>query len=179
MNKSPDTGAAPQRLGRGMIVAAWLLLLALLTWFFNAQLDRQHNPNQLVMTATSADGQPEVQLERNRFGHYVATGLVNSQPVVFMLDTGATDVSVPLPVAERLGLEKGQPMLYRTANGTIRAWQTVIDEIRLGDLGIGPVRASINPGAQGDEILLGMSFLKHLDFKQQGNTLTLKHPDGH
>ncbi|UCC55085.1 MAG: TIGR02281 family clan AA aspartic protease [Gammaproteobacteria bacterium] len=179
MNKTPDSGAAPQRLGRGMIVAAWLLLLALLTWFFNESLNRQHNPNQLVMTAMSADGQPEVRLKRNRFGHYVATGQINSQPVVFMLDTGATDVSVPLPVAEKLGLEKGQPVQYRTANGTIRAWQTVIDEIRLGDLGIGPVRASINPGTQGDEILLGMSFLKHLDFKQQGDTLTLRPPARH
>ena len=176
MKETPATGTDPKHLGRGMIVAAWLLLLALLTWFFNTQLEQQHNPNQQVMMDASADGQPEVQLERNRFGHYVATGLINSQPVVFMLDTGATDVSVPLSVAEKLGLEKGQSMQYQTANGTIRAWQTLIDEIRLGDISIGPVRASINPGAQGDEILLGMSFLKQLDFKQQGNTLTLKHP---
>ena len=179
MKKTPATGTEPKQLGKGMIVAAWLLLLALLTWFFNEQLDRQHNPNRQVMSATSPDGQPQVELERNRFGHYVATGLINSQPVVFMLDTGATDVSVPLPVAEKLGLSKGQPMLYQTANGTIRAWQTVIDEIRLGQLRVGPVQASINPGSQGDEILLGMSFLKQLDFNQQGNTLTLKYPTRH
>ena len=178
MKQTPATDTESKQLGKGMIIAAWLLLLGMLIWFFNTQLEQQHNPNQQVMTAMTADGQPEVRLERNRFGHYVATGLINSQPVVFMLDTGATDVSVPLPVAERLGLEKGQAVQYQTANGTIRAWQTVIDEIRLGDLSIGPVRASINPGDQGDEILLGMSFLKHLDFEQQGNTLTLKPPTG-
>jgi aspartyl protease family protein len=176
MKQTPATGMESKRLGKGMIIAAWLLLLGLLTWFFNEQLDRQHNPNRRVMSTTSADGQLQIELERNRFGHYVATGLINSQPVVFMLDTGATDVSVPLSIAEQLGLEKGQPLLYQTANGSIRAWQTVIDEIRLGELRVGPVRASINPAVQGNEILLGMSFLKQLDFNQQGNTLTLKYP---
>jgi aspartyl protease family protein len=161
-----------------MIAAAWLLVLVLLTWFFNRQLDRQHNPNRQVLTSTTAGGLPEVQLQRNRFGHYVASGLINGQPVEFMLDTGATDVSIPLPVAERLGLEKGQPQMYQTANGTITAWQTRLDEIRLGDLRAGPVRASINPMFTGEGILLGMSFLKELDFSQQGNTLTLKYRSG-
>jgi aspartyl protease family protein len=177
MNK-PQGTAPPQRLGKGMIIAAWLLLLALLTWFFNAKIERQHNPNHQIRSAITADGLPTVQLERNRFGHYVATGYINNQPVTFMLDTGASDVSVPLSVADKLGLEKGQALLYQTANGTIKAWQTVIDEIRLGDLSVGPVRASINPGAQGDAVLLGMSFLKQLDFSQQGNTLTLEYPTG-
>jgi len=161
-----------------MITAAWLLLLMLLTWFFNSQLDRQRNPNRQVLTATSATGLPEVQLKRNRFGHYVASGLINGQPAEFMLDTGATDVSIPLSIAERLGLEKGQPLVYQTANGAIRAWQTMLDEIQLGDLRVGPVRASINPGFSGEDILLGMSFLKQLDFSQQGNTLTLKQRSG-
>ena len=78
-------------------------------------------------------------------------------------------------LAEEIGLQKGRPVTYQTANGTIRAWQTVVDEIRLGELGVGPVRASINPHVTNTGILLGMSFLKHLDFSQQGNTLTLKH----
>jgi aspartyl protease family protein len=178
MNTTPKGGIAPQRLGKWMITAAWLLLLVLLTWFFNHQLDRQRNPNRQVLTATSAEGLPEVKLKRNRFGHYVASGWINGQPVEFMLDTGASDVSIPLPVAERLGLEKGPPVFYQTANGTIRAWQTTLDEIRLGDLRVGPVRASINPKFTGEGILLGMSFLKELDFSQQGNTLTLKYRSG-
>jgi aspartyl protease family protein len=42
-------------------------------------------------------------------------------------------------------------------------------------LHLGTVAASINPGSSGDAVLLGMSFLRQLDFSQQGNTLTLKH----
>jgi aspartyl protease family protein len=93
-----------------------------------------------------------------------------------MLDTGATDVSIPAEIAGRVGLERGRVVHYRTANGTVPAWQTQLDEVRLGPLRLGPVDASINPHMQGEAILLGMSFLRHLDFSQQGNTLTLRYP---
>jgi aspartyl protease family protein len=163
-----------QQYGRGMIIAAWILLLVLLTLFFNNRLDEQNNPNRLL-SATTTDGIPEVRLERNRYGHYVATGSINGQPVEFMLDTGATDVSIPVTVANKLGLKRGRSVVYQTANGKITAWQTSAAEIQLGPLRLGPVRASINPNDHGSSVLLGMSFLKQLDFNQQGNTLTLKY----
>jgi aspartyl protease family protein len=170
-NSQTDHG---RRLGKGMIVAAWLLLLLLLTWFFNDRLDAQRNPNRQLSTA-STNGTPEVRLKRNRFGHYVTSGTINGHAVEFMLDTGATDVSIPAAVADRIGLERGRRALYQTANGTISAWQTTLDEIRIGPLHLGPVAASINPNNSDDAVLLGMSFLRQLDFSQQGNTLTLKH----
>ena len=176
MNRNREPGSTSRPLGRGMIIAAWVLLLVLLTLFFNDRLERQRNPNMRVMSSVTASGTPAVRLERNRYGHYVASGFINDQPVEFMLDTGASDVSIPQSVAEALGLQKGRPVTYQTANGTIRAWQTVVEEIRLGGLRVGPVRASINPNVSDTGILLGMSFLKHLDFSQQGNTLTLSYP---
>jgi aspartyl protease family protein len=176
MNRNRKPGSTSRPLGKGMLVAAWVLLLALLTWFFNDRLERQRNPNMRVMSSVTASGTPAVRLERNRYGHYVTSGFINDRPVEFMLDTGASDVSIPESVAEALGLHKGRIVTYQTANGTIRAWQTVVEEIRLGELRVGPVRASINPNVSDTGILLGMSFLKHLDFSQQGNTLTLNYP---
>ena len=38
----------PQQYGRGMIIAAWILLLVLLTWFFNDHLERKRNPNRAL-----------------------------------------------------------------------------------------------------------------------------------
>jgi aspartyl protease family protein len=78
-------------------------------------------------------------------------------------------------VADRIGLERGRRIYYQTANGTISAWQTTLAEIQLGPLRLGPVAASINPNGGDEAVLLGMSFLKQLDFSQQGNTLTLRH----
>jgi len=176
MRRQQDTATSPRRIGRGMIAAAWILLLLMLTWLFNKQLEEQHNPNANPVSVHAAGKAPEVRLKRNRDGHYVATGAINGRPVEFMLDTGASDVSIPEALADRLGLERGQALYYRTANGTVAAWQTVVDEIRLGSLRLGPVRASINPNFTGKAVLLGMSFLKELDFSQQGNTLTLTYP---
>ena len=176
MNIPDNQDKQAQRIGKGMIIAAWITLLVLLTWFFNDRLEQQHNPNRQLSSSTTAGTIPEVRLQRNRYGHYVANGEINGQPVKFMLDTGATDVSIPVSVANRLGLKRGRQVSYQTANGRIIAWQTVADEIRLGPLRLGPVRASINPNVKNDSVLLGMSFLKQLDFNQQGNTLTLKYP---
>ncbi len=175
MNEPDDNTASTRGTGRVMIIAAWILVLILLTLFFNNQLDRQRNPNHQLAT-NMTEGVAEVRLQRNRSGHYVATGSINGQPVEFMLDTGATDVSIPVAIADRLGLQRGRAMSYRTANGTITAWQTIADEVQLGPLTLGPIRASINPHDKSNAILLGMSFLKHLDFSQQGNTLTLRYP---
>lgn len=163
-----------RRLGIGMTVAMWLVLLGLLTMFFQNRSDRQHNPNQSLQTRIGTDGVRELVLTRNRAGHYVASGAINGEPVVFMLDTGATDIAIPGPVAKRLRLKQGQAMLYQTANGRVKVYATMLDDVALGEISLQGVRASINPGMRQKEVLLGMSFLKHLEFTQRGKTLTLR-----
>lgn len=172
MTDSPPPGGAP-RLGRAMVYAAWLLVLGLLTLFFNDRVERQRNPNR-ILTSTQSANAVEVTLERNRYGHYNATGAINGQPVEFMLDTGATLVSVPAGLADRLGLKRGAPGVSETANGRVTTYATRLAHLTLGGIELDDVRASINPGMQGEEILLGMSVLKHLEFTQRGDTLTLR-----
>lgn len=174
MPEPPSNNSSAQRLGKGMITLTWILLLGLLTWFFNTRVDEQRNPNQQIQVRLDSEGIREVVLERNRQGHYVAAGNINGQAVEFFLDTGATLVSIPQRLAQRLGLEQGIPMESETANGTVTTYATVLDSIELGGIVQRNVRASINPGQQSDDILLGMSFLKHLELTQRGNTLTIK-----
>jgi aspartyl protease family protein len=114
-------------------------------------------------------------LRRNRSGHYVTSGEINGQPVVLMLDTGASDVAVPENMAARLRLEKMAPLRVSTANGYADAWLTRIREMRIGNIVLRDVRASINPGMNHDEsILLGMSALKNIEFSQKDDTMTLR-----
>jgi len=162
-----------RRWGKIMVGAMWLLLLGLLTLFFNDFLDKQHNPNQQV-ASVQRGGQQQLILQRNKYGHYVASGMINQQPVVFMLDTGATDISIPENVATRLGLQRGRAVTYQTANGPAINYATQLDSVSLGHITLYNLPASINPNVKHDDILLGMSFLKHLEFSQKGNTLTLK-----
>jgi aspartyl protease family protein len=109
-------------------------------------------------------------------GHYVASGTLNGEPVVFLIDTGATNVAVPARLAKALKLKRGAAMRSQTANGAVTTYQTRIDEVRLGSIVMHNVRASINPGMDGNEVLLGMSFLRHLELRQRGRTLTLISP---
>ncbi len=163
-------------IGISMVVLAWVVLLGLLAWWFTNYQASQRNPNQQISVQLSSDGIQEIVLQRNRYGHYVATGSINGKPVTFLLDTGATDVSIPEPLANKLKLKRGVRQVYNTANGQITAYTTKLDRISLGGIELRGIRASINPSTQGDEVLLGMSFLKNLDFTQRGDTLTIHAP---
>ncbi|MBT0585544.1 TIGR02281 family clan AA aspartic protease [Alteromonas sp. SM 2104] len=156
-----------------MVILAWICGLGLITWVFSGLLEAQFNPNQSPESRRSGE-QIEVILEQNRAGHYVATGSINRVPVVFLIDTGATDVSIPAHLASTLNLTAGRPALARTANGTVRIAETTLDRIAVGDIELQNVDANLNPGMQGDHILLGMSFLKQLEFTQRGNALILR-----
>jgi len=156
-----------------MILAGWILALTLLTVYFNQWLDKRQNPNAQPL-ATSGNGVNEVVLERNYQHHYVASGAINGVAVTFMVDTGATTVSVPEHLAEKLQLKPGAPQMTTTANGLVETRATRIDELRLGTITLRDVRASINPGMRDDEILLGMSALKNIEFTHRNGVLTLK-----
>ena len=174
MSEEPNSADSPRRLGMGMVVAMWVIVLGLLTAYFSHWQDSQVNPNQAVNTISRDGGINEVVLKRNRYGHYVTAGAINDVPVVFMLDTGASDISVPKAIADRIGLEPGPSVNYETANGSARAYLTRLQKVSIGGITLYDVRASINPNYQADEILLGMTFLKHLEFTQKGDSLTLR-----
>jgi aspartyl protease family protein len=162
-----------RRMGKGMWALMWILVLAMLTMVFNNLLDEQRNPNTDPQTSKNGTT-AEVVLKRNRYGHYVATGAINDHPVEFLLDTGASDVSVPQDLAEQLGLKKGPEVRFETANGSVNGYMTNLDQVQLGDIRLHQVRASINPGMSGDSVLLGMSFLRHIEFTQRGDSMTLR-----
>lgn len=162
------------RIGGIMQWLAWLVFLALGLYYFSGVLDFQNNPNQAPDTQRTARGELEVVLQRNRYGHYVASGRINDKPVTFFVDTGATGVAVPAHVARTLGLPRGQPFKTYTANGTATSYAVTLDSVSVGGIEQYDVSASIAPGLEGDEVLLGMSFLKHIEFTQRGATLILR-----
>jgi aspartyl protease family protein len=174
MTQADPTSSNSGRVGAVMTVLAWILVLGLLSAFFSGWLDKLNNPNQQVRSQLLDDGAREVVLEQNRAGHYVANGAINDHAVTFLLDTGATSVSVPASVASELGLKRGAPLRAKTANGTVTTYATRLEEVRLGNISLENIRADINPRMQGKEVLLGMSFLRRLEFTQRGRELTIR-----
>ncbi|SEL58775.1 retropepsin-like aspartic protease family protein [Halomonas daqiaonensis] len=166
---------ATRRAGLGMMLLFWVLFLGGGAWWFHGYLEAQRNPNAHLANVVVGEGEPVV-LERNRAGHFVATGRINDQPVEFLVDTGATYVAVPAEMAEQLGLESIGSAWFNTANGRVRGELTRLDEVSLGGFSAREVRGSISPGLSGETALLGMSFLGRFDIEIRDSRMVLHPP---
>lgn len=162
------------KIGKTFVWLAWIVALALLMYFFQSVLDNQHNPNSQPQISLSNSGKAEVILKQNKYGHYVTDGTINERTVTFLLDTGATQVSIPAHIADELKLQRFGSYPVQTANGTVTVYRTEIDQLSIGNIFLYNVAAHINPAMKSDEILLGMSALKKVEFSQTGKQLTLR-----
>ena len=117
---------------------------------------------------------PKVTLAADGRGMFFAEGQVNGLPVRFMVDTGATFVSMSAREATRLGIDfhKGRPVLMQTANGRVMSYLVRLDRIKVGDIEFTGVE-----GVVGEQdmpyALLGMSFLNRLEMTRDGASMTL------
>lgn len=157
-------------------VGFWLLLFVFAVVFFQRIIDAERNPNTSPATHYN-DGAREVVLQRNRYGHYNLTGYINGHEVEFLLDTGATHISIPEHIAKKIGLPKLHEMEFKTANGIAKGFATKIDSVQVGNIKLVQLKADINPNVDDDTVLLGMAFLKRIEFTQRGDTLILRQYD--
>jgi aspartyl protease family protein len=164
-----------RRGGTLMLVAAWLLVMGGLYWFFNEWDSQQNNPNTARVLGQQRG---ELKLARNRAGHYIADGEINGRHVTFLIDTGASSVALSSRLGRELGLKHGAAVKLQTANGTATAYQTRLDRVRLGPIEMHDVSALVTDGMDDEIVLLGMNFLRRLELTQRGDQLTLRAPDG-
>jgi aspartyl protease family protein len=124
--------------------------------------------------AASDGGGSRIVLSATSGGHFLTSGNINGRAVRFLVDTGATNVSLSETEAQRLGIDfaKGQRGLANTANGQVVAHRVSLGSVRVGDVTVYNVDATIVP-AQMDMILLGNSFLSRFQMKRENDTLTL------
>jgi len=114
-------------------------------------------------------------------GHYWLRATVNGAPVNFLVDTGATLTAVSSETAERIGLEPreaGIPVRMQTANGSVAAQLTTIDELKFGNVAARGIDAIIAPGL-GPTNVIGMNVLSRLasvQFADRTMILVPHHP---
>lgn len=109
-------------------------------------------------------------------GHFWLRAEVNGVPVSFMIDTGATLTAVSDSVADRAGLQPrrgGIPIRLNTANGSISAYITSIDELRFGNVAARGLDAVTAPNL-GETNVIGMNLLSRLkSWRVEENVLIL------
>jgi len=155
------------RIGKRMI---WLAALGLLGGLYVLFSSLDQNGGTVI--SVDEGGAAMVVLEQDRNGHYQVEGLINNQPVNFLVDTGATDVAVPESMARALGLDFGPKIQVMTAAGPSKAWMTRLNMVSIGGISRRNVRATITSG-EFNGVLLGMSFLRHYSLQQQDGKLVI------
>ena len=130
---------------------------------------------QHAIGAASADGSGKVILNADGQGHFYTTGTINGTSVRFIVDTGATMVSLGASDARRIGLDfnRGQKGMTQTANGQSVVSKVQLDTVRIGDVTLHNVDALIHQ-TEMPMALLGMSFLNRMEMQRDGSTMTLK-----
>ncbi|MFQ2259261.1 retropepsin-like aspartic protease family protein [Aeromonas dhakensis] len=151
-----------QQTARWFWLLAWLSLMGLLTLYFHSR------------TQPSVTSNGELLLRADQSGHYRLEGAINGQPVQLLLDTGATRITVPQRVAERLGLTAHGSSQVNTAAGFIRVGNGTIETLAMGPLTLYDLAIFINPAAAGDEVLVGMNALGRLELVQKERQLLLR-----
>jgi aspartyl protease family protein len=108
-------------------------------------------------------------------GHFLTEGRINGQQVRFMVDTGATAVGIPEAEAKRIGLayKDGRMSMASTAGGVVTTWQIKLASVRVGDVEVRDVDASVVP-ANMPYILLGNSFLDRFQMKRENEQMVLE-----
>lgn len=155
-----------------MLVAGWLLLGGVIWLAMDGWLEKRENPNAYLAREQGSGG--EVLLLRNAAGHYVAPGRLNGVEVTFLVDTGATNVALPMAVAERVGAPPGQALRTHTAAGETVAYATRLRSVELAGLSAANVAGTIVPDMPGNTVLLGMSFLSRFAITMRDGEMRLQ-----
>ena len=129
---------------------------------------------QNVAVQRSESGPASVTLTADVRGHFFTTGNVNGFPVKFLVDTGASLISIGAGDARRMGIDptKGKPGITDTANGQARVWRVKLNTVRVGDVVLNNVDAAVHESDM-NIALLGMSFLNRMEMQRNGDTMTL------
>lgn len=108
-------------------------------------------------------------------GHYTSIGTINGHVTSFLVDTGATSVTISQIEAEKLGLRYmyGKRLVTSTANGMVPAYQIQLAAVRLGEVEVRDVEAIVIPGTI-PHVLLGNSFLNRFQMRRETDVMTLE-----
>jgi aspartyl protease family protein len=119
-------------------------------------------------------GGTQIVLSADSGGHFFSSGSINGKSARFLVDTGATYVSMGANEAERLGLDyrAGQRGMTNTANGVMAVYKISLASVRVGDVQLYNVEALIGQAPM-DHVLLGNSFLTRFQMKRENDTMTL------
>jgi aspartyl protease family protein len=131
--------------------------------------------NRNITTKYVAPERRQLDIPRNDRMQYITTALLNGRSIQVMVDTGANVVAMNSRQATALGIDykAGVPSKLETASSIIDAWMVNLQSVELGGIRVENVRATVAEGDYPSTILLGMSFLQHVEMRERDGVLSL------
>ena len=174
VDRSAVPAAAEQGITPGLkwgplaIVVFWLVIMAAV--YGGIKLVMQ--PRQITVSMAG-----DMTIPRARDGHFYAPGTIGGQPVVFLVDTGASYVTVSQAFADHAGIQGGSPTRFHTANGVIEGRIVADVPVSLGPASVSGVKVAVGMnGIARDQALLGQSFLSKFQITLTGDEMVLSRP---
>lgn len=131
--------------------------------------------DRLTRTPTVVHSVPgqEISIPAARDGHYYLEGAVNGVPITFMIDTGATYVSVSESFAAKARLPEGVKGYFSTANGTVEGKIVKGQAVEAEGFRVSGLSVAVTP-LGGKKGLLGQNFLKRFEVSQSQDVMRLR-----
>lgn len=137
----------------------------------------QHGLSDSPILARAASGASQEMRILPEHGMYILSGQINGYSQSFILDTGATYVTLSTRHADAMGinyLNQGRRTQLNTANGKADAYLVQLESVHAGNIEVKNVQAAILENLSTDKILLGMSFLNSVSMSNEGQVMLLQ-----
>ncbi len=158
--------ASPTKTGLIPMMVFWCVVMGLLYVVMTHYL----KPKQAQVLANG-----DLVITRSHDGHFYAVGTINGKEANFMVDTGASLVSVSEKFAQQAFIRGGVPTTFHTANGSRPGRVVEGLGVSIGPVSVTNVKVGVglNLGDEKDA-LLGQSFLSKFDITMTKNQMVLR-----
>ena len=131
--------------------------------------------NRNITTNFVAPERRQLDIPRNDRMQYITSAQINGRSIQVMVDTGANVVAMSARHASALGVDyrAGMPSKLETASATIDAWMVTLRSVEVGGIRVENVRATVTAGEYPSTVLLGMSYLQHVELREREGVLSL------
>ncbi len=132
--------------------------------------------NQAIAGNFKKPERTSLKILADRGGMYYVNGTINGHSTSFLVDTGATYVTLSGNKAKALNIDfkSGVRGTANTASEVVPVWQVMLSSVNIGGIKLNNVTATVIEGSRPYEVLLGNSFLRHTDILQADSVLEIR-----
>ena len=138
-------------------------------------VERRLGVSDRVSGVFSTPTERKVEIPRNDRLQYQTMATINGRGIPVLVDTGANIVAMNSQQAERLGIpaSSGSPTRVETAGNTLMGRSVQLDSVDVGGITVNNVQATVLEGDYPRMVLLGMTFLRHVNLEERNGVLSL------